>query len=59
MVLIENAISFVVNTLFEKHTDLLDILIKKEDYKKLTPPFKRMSYVDAINWLNEHDVKTD
>ena len=26
------------------------------DFKKPTTPFKRIKYVDAITWLNEHDI---
>lgn len=58
MVIIENAISYVVNNLYDKYPELVAQVTTKE-HKKLTPPFKRMTYVDALKWLNEHNIKTD
>ena len=29
------------------------------DFKHLKPPFKRMEYTDAINWLNNNGIKRD
>jgi asparaginyl-tRNA synthetase len=29
------------------------------EFKRLTKPFRRMNYADAIKWLNDHGVKKD
>ncbi len=52
MKLQEGLVSYMANKLAEKHADLLEPFgVKAEDLLKIRPPFKRISYGEAIEFL--------
>lgn len=57
--IIEDMVAFVANNLFKRHKDLLDIVNPDSQIKDLKTPFKRMTYVDALAWLNERGILND
>eukprot|EP00770_Monocercomonoides_exilis_P015670 MONOS_15620.1-p1 / transcript=MONOS_15620.1 / gene=MONOS_15620 / organism=Monocercomonoides_exilis_PA203 / gene_product=asparaginyl-tRNA synthetase / transcript_product=asparaginyl-tRNA synthetase / location=Mono_scaffold01290:325-2016(-) / protein_length=406 / sequence_SO=supercontig / SO=protein_coding / is_pseudo=false len=54
---IEDFICTVIDKMIEVCKDDLSVLNK--DFKPLQRPFKRMTYMEAIQWLKDHDVKKE
>ncbi|KAH0572238.1 Asparaginyl-tRNA synthetase [Spironucleus salmonicida] len=55
---IEDMVCFVVNNMLTRHGELLKV-VNPEPLQMLKQPFKRMSYEEAIVWLNERNILND
>lgn len=55
---IEEMVCFVANGLYSRHHDLLET-VTDHPIRDLKAPFKRMTYTDALGWLNERNIKND
>lgn len=51
-------VCYVTENLYERHKDLL-LSVTDKPIHGLKKPFKRMTYLDAIAWLNERNVLND
>ncbi|CAL6050203.1 Asparaginyl-tRNA_synthetase [Hexamita inflata] len=56
--IIEGMVSFVANNLYERHQDLLK-QVTETPIKNLKTPFKRMTYLEALDWLNARGIKNE
>lgn len=56
---LEQLIMSVLGKVFADPVTAATIKKLNPDFAMPTQPFKRMKYVDAIDWLNEHNIPTD
>lgn len=58
MNLAEELVEYVVQRTVERRKEELKILERDiQKLERITRPFYRMSYTDAVKWLNEHNIK--
>jgi asparaginyl-tRNA synthetase len=58
MNLAEEFVEYVVQRTVERRKEELKILERDiQKLERITRPFYRMSYTEAVKWLNDHDVK--
>lgn len=56
---IEGMVTFVANELAARYGDLLKLVNPDKEVLHLKTPFKRMTYLEALDWLNERHILTD
>jgi asparaginyl-tRNA synthetase len=56
---IEDLLCGVINILLANEEIASYIKSLNPDFKAPSHPFRRMRYTEALEWLNEHGIKTD
>ena len=52
---LEGMVAFVTNELYARHADLLKLVTDKP-ITNIKTPFKRMTYLEALDWLNARNI---